>query len=1094
MPLTDDQFIELLKGFADADRFSHHETPTTFIVYAHENEEHGKGKAHADFVHCVIRWLTAIQSRTVSDKVPLLCSPNNGQSDPSPTHNIIDNQFRLLPLSGPNSVDKVVVFGSEVLRQYRQHSFTSQYINELRARYEAVKSAGLEKCKSEIRRFVEAKCREVGFHHVLTELAFLQIRKDDSKNHGIIPVDLSGDNIEYLEFVERCDVFLKNTNKEAYKLFFQLLGRIYDNDKDHATIRVIQDLCKELQEKDDISAKDILGHVMKGLRLLGEDAARRVRYEDRRNQGDTPRHFMVPFGRNESFVGRENIMEQLLKRIPPAATKDNCQRTAIRGLGGVGKTHIAIEVAYRVRDEHPDCSIYWVPAIDMINFENAYREIGQKLGTKGIDDDKADVKLLVKQSLSQSVGSWLLIIDNADDKDILLAGVKLINHLPFSREGSILFTTRYDDVAVRLQVPRKDIITVHEMSNDEATILLYNNLQESQKQDSESTTRLLMLLVNLPLAIKQASAYLASNMDVTVSDYLDQCESNDAGLFDMLTKDFEDSSRYSDPKVRNSIATTWLISFHHITKHNSQAADYLKFISLLAEKDIPRSLLPESNPIKMKEALSTLKAYAFIAERNDPDAFDMHRLVRLVMRNWLHQNEEWGKWTKKVVRRLNEKYPNPDHKNIQTWTKYLPHGQAVLNIDGATDIDNTILVFRTAESYSFLGKFSAGEKLYRHTLEQTKNMPGRDYPTARILNNLAVILSNQGRYEEAEEVCRQALELSKEVLGIKHPETLVFMNNLAGIFAKTPEKQGEAEEVCRQALELNKEVLGIKHPNTLFSMDSLARILTETPEKLGEAEEVCRQALELNKEMLGIKHPNTLAYMNSLARILTETPEKLGEAEELCRQTLELRKEVLGIKHPSTLASMNNLGNILTKTPEKQGEAEELCRQTLELRKEVLGIKHPSTLASMNNLGNILTKTPEKQGEAEEVCRQALELRKEMLGIKHPDTLISMNNLAVNLSNQWRHKEAEEMYQPILNLREEMLGRKHPDTLISMNNLAVNLHDQGRHKEAEEMYQQILNLKEEVLGRKHPDTLNTARLLDCILRKQAKSQSSMDGS
>ncbi|RYP20804.1 hypothetical protein DL767_009389 [Monosporascus sp. MG133] len=89
---------------------------------------------------------------------------------------------------------------------------------------------------------------------------------------------------------------------------------------------------------------------------------------ERRSTTTQDRHFLVPFGRNENFVGREPILQQLLQRIPPDANKDDCQRTAVEGLGGIGKTQVAIEAAYRVRDEHPACSVFWVPAVDSISF------------------------------------------------------------------------------------------------------------------------------------------------------------------------------------------------------------------------------------------------------------------------------------------------------------------------------------------------------------------------------------------------------------------------------------------------------------------------------------------------------------------------------------------------------------------------------------------------------------------------------------------------------------------------------------------------------------------------------------------------------
>ncbi|KAH7116305.1 hypothetical protein EDB81DRAFT_892443 [Dactylonectria macrodidyma] len=132
--------------------------------------------------------------------------------------------------------------------------------------------------------------------------------------------------------------------------------------------------------------------------------------------------------------------------ITPSADPDDCQSIVIEGLGGVGKTQVAIEAAYRVRDEHPDCSVFWVPAVNSISFENAYRDIGQRLKVQGIEEDKADVKALVKTALDSKMGSWLLIIDNADDMELLFGNNGLSDYLPFNPIGSILFTTRNHEV------------------------------------------------------------------------------------------------------------------------------------------------------------------------------------------------------------------------------------------------------------------------------------------------------------------------------------------------------------------------------------------------------------------------------------------------------------------------------------------------------------------------------------------------------------------------------------------------------------------------------------------------------------------------
>ncbi|UKZ96573.1 uncharacterized protein TrAFT101_011355 [Trichoderma asperellum] len=238
-------------------------------------------------------------------------------------------------------------------------------------------------------------------------------------------------------------------------------------------------------------------------------------------------HFLVPFGRNESFTGREDILQRLIMRTNPGANKDDCQRTAVEGLGGIGKTQIALEVAFRLHDAYPDCSIFWVPAVEATGFENAYRKIGQSLGVAGIDEDSADVKTLVKAALSRNdAGAWLLIVDNADDTDLVCGPTGVFRSLPFSRMGSILFTTRNHQAAVGLDIPETGVVRIPEMNQTEATELLQRSLKKSQTQDAASLTSLLDFLAYLPLAIKQASAYMAKT-GMAISRYLQHCRSSD---------------------------------------------------------------------------------------------------------------------------------------------------------------------------------------------------------------------------------------------------------------------------------------------------------------------------------------------------------------------------------------------------------------------------------------------------------------------------------------------------------------------------------------------------------------------------------------
>ncbi|KAI8622908.1 TPR-like protein [Xylariaceae sp. FL1651] len=723
------------------------------------------------------------------------------------------------------------------------------------------------------------------------------------------------------------------------------------------------------------------------------------RWGSQRNQES---HFVVPFGRNGHFVGRDTILEQLLEKVPPDANRNDCQRVAVEGLGGIGKTQIALETAYQVRDRYPDCSIFWVPAVDLTSFENAYREIGQLLRLPGIDDDKADVKMLVRRGLSQrSAGSWLLIVDNADDLELL--STTLADYLPFSREGSLLFTTRNHQTTAKLDIPRGNCILVPDMDDAEATKLLQIGLKESQMDDIKSTKRLLSFLTNLPLAIKQASAFMATNINVTISKYLEFCESSNADLIDLLSEQFEDRYRYKAyAKNQNPVATTWLISFEYISQHDLQAADYLKFICFLAEKDIPLSLLPVASRIKMIKAVSTLQAYTFIVERSTPDVFDVHRLVRLAIKNWLQEKGELGEWTTNVIQRLTEVYPCPKHENRKTWMKYLPHGQAVLENVGVIDAQkHTTLLFNIAKSCCMLGKYSEAERLSQQIVGLGE-VVGKTHPdTLAFMNLLANALDGQGKHEEAEKMHRQVLRLMEEVLGKTHPATFASINNLANALYRQG-KHEEAEKMHRQVLRLREEVLGKTHPDTFGSINNLANAFY-------------RQG----------KHE---------------------EAEKMYRQVLRLREEVLGKTHPDTFASINNLASALYGQ-RKYEEAEKMHRQVLGLMEEVLGKTHPATFASINNLANALYRQG-KHEEAEKMHRQVLRLMEEVLGKTHPDTLGSINNLASALYGQGKHEEAEKMYRQVLRLREEVLGKTHPDTFASINNLATAIKKQKKYEEA----------------------------------------------
>ena len=832
----------------------------------------------------------------------------------------------------------------------------------------------------------------------------------------------------------------------------------------------------------------------------------------------------VPLTRNQRFVGRDLQLSELEAKL---FCEGYCPRVAITGLGGVGKTQIVLELAYRTRDSHPNCSVFWVPATSLENIQQAYLEMARQLQIQVVEK-KQDVIKLVQDALSQeSAGQWLLILDSADDIDLWLndmdmgtRSTRLIDCLPKSNNGSIVFTTRTRKAAVKFAPA---IIHVPEKDEEVATQILKKSLNNPEILDHPAMSDFLSKLTFLPLAIIQAAAYINEN-DISLQEYLSLWDDAEENIVEVLSEDFEDEGRYRNQK--NPVATTWLISFEQVRRRDVLAAKYLSFMSCLDPKMIPQSLLPPAESKREAlEAIGTLTAYSFIAKQKD-HTFDLHRLVHLATRSWLREQKSLTEWIRKATARLADVFPDDNPRNRTLWRAYLPHARSLLSssleddgfdgrllllerfglcllsdgryfeaedplvqvmekrkrVLGPVHLDTLTSMGNLASTLWNQGRWTEAEELDVQVVETTKRVLGPEHPgTLSSMGNLASTYRDQGRWTEAEELEAQVVETRKRVLGPEHPSTLVSIGNLASTY-RNQGRWKEAEELEAQVVETTKRVLGPEHPDTLTSMGNLASTYRNQG-RWKEAEELEAQGMETRKRMLGPEHPGTLTSMASLASTYRNQG-RWKEAEELDVQVVETRKRVLGREHPSTLTSMAHLASTLWNQG-RWKEAEELEVQVVETTKRVLGPEHPSTLVSMGNLAS----THRHQGrwkEAEELEVQMVETRKRVLGTEHPDTLTSMTNLASTYSNQGRWKEAEELEAQVVKTRKRVLGPEHPHTLISMGNLASTFWNQGRWKEAEELEVQVMETRKRVLGQEHPDTLTSIANLASTYMNQGR--------
>ena len=370
-----------------------------------------------------------------------------------------------------------------------------------------------------------------------------------------------------------------------------------------------------------------------------------------------------------------------------------------------------------------------MPAISQESFELAYREIGARLRIPGITDENADIKMIVQTALSsETVYNWLMVVDNADDHDVLLGATdgdskpaRLCDYLPRSNRGSILFTTRSRKVADALT--QSSVLGLIDMGRAEAMQLLTRRIKKpALLDDKKAIEELLNTLTCLPLAIVQAAAFMNNN-DFSLSGYIALYQDTSAET-ELLSERFEDPSRYEE--LDSTIATTWHISFGQMRKQDPLAAKYLSFMACIDRVNIPQLLLPPgASLVQQTKALGTLTGYAFITERlqtvQEPERgrfFDMHRLVHMASVRWLDKHDERAHyWVDTAVAQLEELVPYGGYENKDVWATYLPHAIHVAGNHSIVDsAASASLLDRVGQCQASLGQYSAAKTTHRKVL------------------------------------------------------------------------------------------------------------------------------------------------------------------------------------------------------------------------------------------------------------------------------------------------------------------------------------------------------------------------------------------
>ena len=633
------------------------------------------------------------------------------------------------------------------------------------------------------------------------------------------------------------------------------------------------------------------------------------------------------------LAGREELLAALDARL---GGDDGAgpRVVALCGLGGAGKTSVAIEYAHRHLAEVGVC--WQFPAEDPAVLAAEFAVLAAQLGAREVVDPR-DPVASVHAVLARQQAGWLVVFDNVPDR------VSVARFVPPAGPGRVLITTQSQ------HWPPSQALDVPVLDREVAADFLVNRTGDA---DRAAARELAAELGGLPLALEQAAAYMQAT-GTTLAQYLPLFRARQA---DLLARG-EASGHPAD------VAATFGLALSRLADEAPAAAGLVRLLAFLAPDPVPLALLLASeqaagplgpqvaavagpllgDPVAAGDAITALRRYSLVSPAGDGLVL-VHRLVQAITRAQLTA-EAAGQWEQAAAALVKAAVP-ADAKLPATWPVFavlLPHARAVLDLSSSG-------MWQIARYLGYSGSYPAARDLYQ------------------------LVADARG---------------DSDAYGPEHPDTLTTRHQLAYWTGEAGEAAGARDQVAA-LLPIRERVSGPEHPHTLTTRHELARWTGEAGDAAGARDQVAA-LLPIRERVQGAEHPDTLTTRHELARWTGEAGDAAGARDQFAA-LLPIRERVQGPEHPDTLTTRANLAYWTGEAGDAAGARDQFAA-LLPIRERVLGPEHPDTLTTRHNLAYWTGEAGDAAGARDQFAA-LLPIRERVQGPEHPDTLAARNNLA----------------------------------------------------------------------------------------------------